>query len=74
MAVMVVAVSVWHSWVNDFQPQGRYLFAIFCIISVTLASYREKLNPLAINMFFAAVFVLSVYSYIFVALLRIPKA
>jgi hypothetical protein len=43
--VLVVLVSMLHSWVRDLQAQGRYLFAILPVFGVLLAeAYRAELG------------------------------
>jgi|WetSurMetagenome_2_1015567.scaffolds.fasta_scaffold00026_53 hypothetical protein len=60
--------SAYHSWVNDFQAQGRYLFTITGMLGIVLYTVdtnriRRLLLPLAV-----CIFSLSVYSFIFVAM------
>ena len=73
LSLLIIGLSVYHSWVNDFQPLGRYLFGIFCIFSVLLARWRNWLNPVVINLLVGALFTLSAYSFVFYALNHIPK-
>jgi len=72
-AGLVVGQSVYHSWVNDYQPQGRYLFPILPMFMVALArmpsSFRMRIMPL----FGFAFFVLSVWSFLLTGLRMIPK-
>jgi len=69
---LVIALVIHHSWVADFQPQGRYLFALFGIVAILLARNAQRLSPVAINLFIAACFVLSAYSFTKHGLLRTP--
>ena len=73
ISLLIIGLSLYHSWVNDFQPQGRYLFGIFCILSVLLNRGKNWLNPVAINFLVGALFTLSAYSFVFYALNHIPK-
>lgn len=41
--IAIFGTSVWHSWTSDFQPQGRYLFAMNFILAVCSYIYREGL-------------------------------
>ena len=71
MALMAAAFYV--AWTIDFQAQGRYLLPIVGMVSILVYHLRDRLaNPPC--MFIAtALFLLSVYSYIFVALAGIAK-
>lgn len=72
-AGLVVGQSVYHSWINDYQPQGRYLFPILPMFMVALArmpsSYRMRIMPLFVLVFF----LLSVWSFLLTGLRMIPK-
>ncbi len=72
-AGLAVGQSVYHSWVNDYQPQGRYLFLILPMFLVGLtklpAYFRNRIMPL----FSLAFFVLSVWSFLLAGLKMIPK-
>lgn len=41
---LIFGASMYHSWVTDFQPQGRYLFSIFPMLGMLLVLVQEKLN------------------------------
>jgi hypothetical protein len=71
--VGVVGLSLYHSWVVDFQAQGRYLFAIFAIIGVLLVHARLLLQMRVVTGIICATFLVSSYSFIFVGLRYIPK-
>ena len=64
----IIGLSIYHSWVNDFQPEGRYLFGIFVIVAVLLARSRRWLAPLVTNTLIGACFALSLYSFVAVGL------
>jgi hypothetical protein len=72
-AGLAVGQSAYHSWVNDYQPQGRYLFVILPMFLVGLArlpaSFRTRIMPL----FGLAFFILSVWSFLLIGLKMIPK-
>ena len=72
-SIAVVALSFHHSWVNDYQPQGRYLFAIVPMAALLLARTAPALNPAAIKTVIGAAFILSVASFVLVGLLQVPK-
>lgn len=69
----VIGLSLYHSWTNDFQPQGRYLFAIFSILGVLLIRSKQILNSVFVNSVIGVSFLFSSYSFIFVGLNHIPK-
>jgi hypothetical protein len=72
-AGLVVGQSVYHSWINDYQPQGRYLFPILpmCLVGLARlpASFRTRIMPL----FGLVFFILSVWSFLMTGLKTIPK-
>jgi hypothetical protein len=59
--------------VNDFQPQGRYLFAIFSILAIVVAHNKRLLNPVVVNLFLLSCFSLSVYSFVATGLSNVPQ-
>lgn len=64
MFVMVVL----HCWVNDYQPQGRYMFPVILIIGYLGSKKKEKWQEVLL---FASLFligVLSIFSYCYVGL------
>ena len=74
-AGLTIFQSTWHSWVADFQAQGRYLFPIGPMAGMLLARFAKAANrtlpvtaPLA-----AGMFVLAFYSFVWVGLAHIPK-
>ena len=72
-AGLIVGQSVYHSWINDYQPQGRYLFPILPMLMVGLSrlpvSFRTRIMPL----FGLVCFILSVWSFVLTGLKMIPK-
>jgi hypothetical protein len=71
--VLVVGLSMYHSWVNDFQPQGRYLFAMFPVLGMLLMKSSKHVGQRVVAVLIAAAFVLSTYSFVFTGLKNIPK-
>ncbi|UJX41613.1 hypothetical protein K9F62_02620 [Desulfovibrio sp. JY] len=74
-AGLTIFQSTWHSWVADFQAQGRYLFPIGAMAGMLLARFAKAADrtlpvtlPLAIGML-----LLSFYSFIWVGLANIPR-
>jgi len=69
----LIAVSLYHSWTVDFQAQGRYLFPIIPMLGILYArTYRVIYRPVLV-LGVTSMYMLSVYAFIFEALLRIPK-
>lgn len=70
---LAVVQSACHSWIHDYQPQGRYLFPLLPMSLVGLArlpvSFRTRILPL----FGMGFFLLSVWSFLFTGLMMIPK-
>lgn len=55
--LLVAISSITHSWANDFQPQGRYLFPAFAMLAAYLAAFpavlRTRLARFGIALSFA---------------------
>ena len=72
-SLLVIGTSFWHSWTADYQCQGRYLFPIFSMLGFLLFRSVRYLNKQFLNFFIIFMFVMSAYSFIFIALLKLPK-
>jgi len=74
-AGLTIFQSTWHSWVNDFQAQGRYLFPIGAMAGMTLARFSKAANrTLPVTGTLAAIMlIMSLYSFLCVGLPLIPK-
>jgi len=72
MAASCVA-SFLNSWTGAFQPQGRYLFPVFCIFLLLLAYKWEKLPQKFFYLGFLSTGVLSFGSFFYLALRNIPR-
>jgi hypothetical protein len=73
----VVLLSLYHSWVNDFQAQGRYLFPVLAIASIPMARTATRFDAREVRIvqsLIALAFVLSAFSFSFRGLARIAKA
>lgn len=72
-SLALIGASLHRSWTVDFQAQGRYLFPILPMVGVVLAGSRR----LFANGYFTTQVVflygLALYSFIFVALVYIPR-
>ena len=73
LSVALIGASLHHSWTMDFQAQGRYLFPILCMFGILIGRcrviYEKRLFILSISQ----LYLLGLYSFIFVALLNIPR-
>jgi hypothetical protein len=67
-------LSALHSWVNDFQAQGRYLFPILPIVALLVLHSRERLDRRPYAPFVLGAFALSCLSFLWVALRLLPRA
>lgn len=69
----VIFLSLYHSWINDFQAQGRYLFPVVALFAIPFTrasrSFRTRVVPILLGM----AFVLSASSFLFVGLRKISK-
>ena len=72
MSGLTVLASSYHSWVSDFQAQGRYLFPVLPMYSFVLYKLIDVLPKSALAGLAFFLFAGSVYSFIWVGLLRIP--
>ncbi len=69
----LVAITIYKSWTVDYQPQGRYYFAMIPILGTLMAWMRSSVNPLVLTPIIAAMMSLGIYSFITIALLEITK-
>lgn len=72
-SILLIAASLWNSWTASFQAQGRYLFAIFIMTGFLMFQSLPNLNKKILNFFILLMFCLSVFSYVFIGLLQLPK-
>jgi uncharacterized membrane protein len=73
LALALIGASIHRSWTVDFQPQGRYLFPILPMLGVIIAKNRRALDNKLFILLTVHLFLLSLYSFIFVALPAIPR-
>lgn len=69
----LIFVALYHAWTVDFQAQGRYLFAIVPITGMVLAKTEKIYNQALFRTLFLSMFLLSVYSFVGIALLGLSK-
>ena len=68
---LTIFISVYLSWTYSYQAQGRYLFPVIAMVCLLVYSNRRHLNGLVFYAFVGGAFLLSIYSFVFVALARI---
>jgi hypothetical protein len=73
VGLALIAASFHHSWVKDFQPQGRYLLPILPMLGMICARTREYVSARILAVFLVAMFLLAAYSFIFIGLTNIPR-
>ncbi len=67
------AAALYGAWAVDFQAQGRYLLPIVGMLSMFAYDMREKLANLPCIFVLSSMFMVALYSFIFVALAGISK-
>lgn len=71
--LLLVIATFYHAWTVDFQAQGRYLLPIVGMLSIFTYHMRERLANLLCTLVIGALYMVSLYSFIFVALAGIPE-
>ena len=69
----LIAASLYHSWTMDYQTQGRYLFPFIPMGCVILYHARGLMQGTVYKLLLTTMFLLSVYSFVFIGLLQLPK-
>lgn len=64
----LIGGGIWASWTKDFQPQGRYMLPVLPMLGLLLARTAPLFQPLLLRAFFTLMFLLSLSSFLFVAL------
>ena len=72
-AGLLVAASIWSSWTENFQAQGRYMAPLIPILSVVYYHSRHYVNHKVISSIALALFAMSFYSFVFIGLVQIAK-
>lgn len=72
---LTVFQSLWHSWTNDFQAQGRYLFPILGMAACALARFEDRLGRLGPALWAVGIGMwgMSMWSFVAVGLAKIPR-
>lgn len=71
--LLAIGQSTYVSWAGDFEPQGRYLFPIIPIVLMGLSRLTAGFQKRIIPCFSFILFLFSMTSFVFYALLFIPK-
>jgi hypothetical protein len=69
----VIFLSLYHSWINDFQAQGRYLFPVVALFAIPFTRAARLFRARIVPALLAMAFVLSASSFLFVGLRKIAK-
>jgi hypothetical protein len=64
MSVMVLVASIYHSWTDDYQPQGRYLFPLLPILLLTSSQLKSLKKNKLIPFIQAGLFFIGVFSFL----------
>lgn len=72
-STVIFSLSLYHSWVIDFQPQGRYLFSILPMVSMLLVLIQPKLNRTYLFAGVCSMAVLGLISFIGSGIMHTPK-
>ena len=72
-ATALVLMLLWRSWTISFQAQGRYLAPILPMLGMLYYHIRPYVNQQAVISLVTAMFLLGVYSFLFIGLHDIPK-
>ena len=73
LVAALLGVSLYGSWTVYFQAQGRYLFVILPMLGVLLGRAAALFDNRVFIVLLAHIYLLSLYSFIFVALMQIPR-
>ena len=73
LAAALIAMSLYMSWTNDFQTQGRYLFPIAPMLGLLYAWNYRIVNEKILILGVLPMYFLAAYAFVFEGILRIPK-
>ena len=72
-SVLLIVVSLLNSWMVSFQAQGRYFAPILPMLGVLYYHARPWLMNRVFNFLLLALFLVGLYSFVFIGLADIPK-
>lgn len=73
-SALTIGIALFHSWNNDFQAQGRYLFPMIAMLGAGLFMVRDTLPRRTFAAIVTLCFALGVYSFVFTGLGQVPKS
>jgi len=73
LTALMIGSSLIHSWISDFQPQGRYLMPFIPMIGLLFGLLKRYIHTYFNTIFVSILFIVSVYSFIYIGLFNIPK-
>ena len=73
LGAALIGASLHRSWTVDFQAQGRYLFPILPMVGLLLAKSGRLFTNGLFTLQLCYLYALSIYSFIFIALVFIPR-
>jgi len=73
LTLALLGAALHRSWTIDFQAQGRYLFPMLPMFGLLLAQARHLFDNRVFILCFAHLFILSLYSFVFIALPAMPR-
>lgn len=73
LAIALIGASLHHSWVADFQPQGRYLFPILGMLMILCGQNRHVFSVRWMSLLGVWMFSLSFYSFVIFGLREIAR-
>ena len=73
MSTLLIAASLYHSWTGDFQTQGRYRFPVLAMLALVAGRNSDLLSRRWLGLLVMTPFMISLYSFIAVALHEIPR-
>jgi hypothetical protein len=69
-ACLPVLQAAYHSWINDFQAQGRYLFPVIGMFGLLLVRLQNAIRPTVLVPLVLCAFALSAASFTYYAVYK----
>lgn len=73
VALALLGMALYHAWTVDFQAQGRYFFPVWAMFSLYLYHERRYLINFCFSILVCAMYLLAIYSFLWVGILHIAK-
>lgn len=73
VSLALIFTASYYAWTVDFQAQGRYFFPIAAIAGMVLVKTEHVYNQTILRTLTCSMFILSVYSFVFVGLYGLAK-